>query len=571
MLEKLRALVFGLDEYTKTKIDVRFQFIEELVPKLHISSIDDFEIIESCIYKIKDQLRVKSSNLNKVIRDRSNKLTSSYVQQILSSLLSIRNEFLQKAFSAIEHVQDQSLEQKPSLLEQELEEQSIESDQSMEQNSLDNLKQDEYFLEKEQKTEENTQEKTSSITIIELPTATITLEAESTPFLLIHFKDVVSYQLLKQVSSLFFEITHCHGTSILIEGKKAMVIARFDNDGVLPVSTAPIVNDLQEEFSQLLKHQENKAKGVQDVQVKEVSSLEPSITPVVEKKQTISTKKHQEESLDELLFSKESTHEHFEKRPNPKEDNDPIVFEKDDSIEIEKKPAKIELEGEKIETYVQETQNPELREETQKSRQETRNLERREDGGIAGNLNHENAQSLEEGANGTREESGSREGGGFLKNELLIYEDDQINVYLREDSASIGHLLIEDKEQKPFSQLKENQISYMMLFAKVFSTVVFETLQAHGTSIVWKYSSSAIEVIPRFKDDTILPLFQGNEANPQELESIAKQLLFKLQESIGTGGSQHSSQKKEEPEKELSPEERKKKAEYILKALRKIP
>jgi hypothetical protein len=75
MSEHLKNLVFGLGGYEKVKIDSRFEEIITILPSIQIKELTDFETIEKCIYKLKEHLRIKSSNVNRLIRDSSSTLT----------------------------------------------------------------------------------------------------------------------------------------------------------------------------------------------------------------------------------------------------------------------------------------------------------------------------------------------------------------------------------------------------------------------------------------------------------------------------------------------------------------
>ena len=101
MFNKLKELVFGLGEFEKTKIDVRYELINNYISSLRLNEIFDFEILEDCISKIKDQLRVKSSNLNKIIADPSKSLKKRDVNEVLEKMSKVKYDFLERAFSLI--------------------------------------------------------------------------------------------------------------------------------------------------------------------------------------------------------------------------------------------------------------------------------------------------------------------------------------------------------------------------------------------------------------------------------------------------------------------------------------
>ena len=98
MISKLQELVFGLNSYEKVKIEDRYLKIEELIPELVITNIEEFEVLENCIFKIKEQIRIKSSNLNTIIK-KTNKLTKKKVNSIIEKLEKLKYKVINFAFS----------------------------------------------------------------------------------------------------------------------------------------------------------------------------------------------------------------------------------------------------------------------------------------------------------------------------------------------------------------------------------------------------------------------------------------------------------------------------------------
>ena len=101
MITLIEELVFGLNSYDKVKIEDRYEKIHSILllkptqihsqtSNLKISSIEEFDSLEQCLFKIQDQLRVKSSNLNAIIR-KPNSLTKKKIEGIIR-LLQIKQE-----------------------------------------------------------------------------------------------------------------------------------------------------------------------------------------------------------------------------------------------------------------------------------------------------------------------------------------------------------------------------------------------------------------------------------------------------------------------------------------------
>lgn len=106
MLIDIKDLVYGSGEYERDKIDERFFKIYQKLDSLEIRNIDEFELLEEIIFKIKEQIRIKSSNLNRIIRDRNKKISKEKLDEILNHLERLRKNILISAFNNIEKNND---------------------------------------------------------------------------------------------------------------------------------------------------------------------------------------------------------------------------------------------------------------------------------------------------------------------------------------------------------------------------------------------------------------------------------------------------------------------------------
>jgi diadenosine tetraphosphate (Ap4A) HIT family hydrolase len=244
---------------------------------------------------------------------------------------------------------------------------------------------------------------------------------------------------------------------------------------------------------------------------------------VTEEKRTekVSSKKD-DNSLDALLsgeVKKEIVH------PNPRKDDDEIKIEKDDGIQIEKK------ENEPNKKYnieiIKEEKIEEKKEEPQVSQKE------------------------------------------IPKN--VIYKDNEITVEIVKNAKLLGDLKVTSNTGKKISELNEKEISYMLLFSKVFSTILFDSMQAHGTNLIWSHSENCLHIIPRFQDDNLNINWQGESSSEEFLEQIREKLLVEMNSDV-LKPSEHAKQDTEKIiPKSNEPNVKKKKVEHILHSLTRIP
>ena len=333
MLNKLYDLVFGQKEYEKTKIEVRISLIQELIPDISIKKLDDFEKLEASIFKIKDQLRVKSSNLNKVANDSTRNLSRAQIDEVLTSLNSIKILFLQKAFTIIEKVESNQIylptEPENKKVISIPESASYPLTTANEENSLQNED-----SKKETKPETFDLDK---VLITESDNAEIYLGNGIKPYILVKFHSNINFSLLKLLSKILFENVKPDGTNIIIENRTGLIIPRFENDQLFELESNPDI-DLKETQKKIFEVI-NKDKSEEYNEVK---------LPLEEE---FKKNKVKDDSLDNLIEKSlkqdnTSNSNNKQKVPNKK---DKITFIKDDEIEIEKQSPSESKDNEKIE------------------------------------------------------------------------------------------------------------------------------------------------------------------------------------------------------------------------------
>lgn len=464
MLITLKKLIFGLDEFEKVKIDARFNELSSFTNSIKISKLEDFEILEECLYKLKEQLRIKSSNLNRIIKDNKNTLTKKEVINQLKILEEIKYDFLKNMFSKLDIKGD--------------------TVQILEENTISSL--DSNLIEKKE--------------------YDLIINNGKSPYLTIKFKEKVDFGIIKQISSIFFDTYLMHGTNIIIEDSIVLIISRFQDDNLL--SLPKIKSNLEDVYSKLkgdLNNEKNfEEKNSNDTDIKEAQYLEIGENQKLDK---MSTKKFQEDSLDSLLSNIDSNDKKHTHKPNPKEDNIKIEFEKEEeSIKFEKEESKEEI----------------------KIIKEDNNLK---------------------------------------DNQFVVYQDQEIIAYFKQNSKVKGEFGLKHISNKKFAHLNESQLSYITIFSKIFSTSLFEILEAHGTNLIWEYESNELRIIPRYQEDKLKINWEPKSAQDEFLSQIRDKLLQSMQKEI----SKDESESKKEIKPLIEESEIKQRANHIIETIKRIP
>jgi hypothetical protein len=591
MLESLKELIFGLNEFEKAKIDDRINQAFLLVPKIKLNRLEDFEILEENIYKLKEQLRIKSSNLNRVIKA-SKLISKKQVLQFIKDLENIRYAFLKKVFTQFTpNTNQEQIKQTHKEQTQKTQTKLIESTQEKKE---DKKEQEETKIEKildkeilsETKTESN---KKNEIHLIEEKQFTLLLNNGIIPYLTIKFKDKLDLIILKNLSSLFFEISQMHGTNIIVENNTALIIPRFQNDNLINL---PQIQENLDEIYQLLKNTQNskisidnsKPKSITDIEdikhIKDIQTLKDiDKNQVIKntnqeqiqtdkeyiqindnfKKQEFKTKKYDEDSLDALLTKHQEETKPKDEPNITKPDNttkEEIKFEPiENKIEFEKKESEINLANVPSDNGVEVSSSLKSESEIEIIRDEKQNSKKDD--------------LLEKHQEIAKQQQ--------QQYQFEIYRDENIVVYFKEDSKASGTLCLTTPSGQPIHTLSENELSYLTIFSKVFAGVLFEVVGCQGTNIIWNFSENTINIIPRLQDDNIIKMWDLNQEKPETLEKIKEQLLTTVlmeQEKNKPKTPQVQNEKPKQAVEEIQGEsnsEKEKRVKHLLNSLRRIP
>ncbi len=542
MLDNLRKLVFGLGEFEKIRIDDRFKKIASLLNSIQISNLEDFEIIEECLYKLKEQLRIKSSNLNRVVKDLGCDISKKQVLNVIEKLDSIRQNFLKKALINTNNIT------------KELEEREEDRKELPQTNQK---KPEQKQSEKKEQNKSTEKPKPNEIELIEKDDYKVILHNGKTPYLVVLFKNEINYTTIRDLSMIFFETYKIGGTNIIIEKNTALIISRLENDNLLNL---PRINsDLDKIFENLAS--------------KEIDERQEEYKDIKEYKTEgkIQTRKNKEDSLDKLLSS--ALENSQTPPPKPKQDKSTPEIIEGRSIEIEKKPKNkyndIEIIKDnikdKLEDIGKETQTP-LKDETKdKLEDEVEEIQTypREKQKIEEVKTNKEENQLEDEE---REEELKA-----IQLPFELYRDENIIAYLKEDSQVKGEIVLRPFSNKSLRELNESEMPYITIFSKVFVQVLFEVTQAQGTNIIWNYNDNIIQIIPRFDNDKINLSWELKSEKEEFLEQIRNRLIKTMQKEISTDGKENR-QEEQPPSKEIiNEDEIKERAEHVMESVRRLP
>ncbi|MCH8520213.1 MAG: hypothetical protein LAT82_05670 [Nanoarchaeota archaeon] len=619
MITQLEELVFGLETYEKVKIEDRYLEIYSLIQhskNLEVSNIEEYEILEKCLFKIKELLRVKSSNLNSIIK-KKNKLTFEIISTIIQTLELKRKDVLKNAFFSISSINpsnDNILENVSNNNNYNL------NGSSTNTTIIPNLQSSPIQEENLEVQEENVNNKNvDNNTILELHNLQFSKVGKVS--VKYNYNDL-NFQFSKKILDYMFQTSKFQATMLYIHSVINYISnlnssQHFKNHNLVQehigiINSKEIYNpilaprnekgeiDNEQVFSQIMGFksfnddikfnsiQESSSKNSLKDEIKEhLHSSKSEYVNINHSIEGINTHRDEEENLEKLISSQTSTHtkhnfkEFEEDTKNHLKINDEIPIEieveKNNGIEVEKKSkdelakelklsqvvaSNLEDDGEKIEVYKEEKHN----------------------GGIDNKNNFEDNNNIQKDTklyNNTFEVETFEENKDILK----IFDDEEIMISLLEYSKNIGTLQIDLKNKNPTI----NSYAHSFLFSKYFLQAIFEAVQPQATMFVTSHYNSNSFLIPRFLEDGVFE-FQGSPASNENLDLIQTQIyqtmadelqnLEKIESTSNINSSsnqnlQRSSTDIKEHEilekKDISSENdlTKKRAKYLLSSLRR--
>lgn len=577
MITLIEELVFGLNSYDKVKIEDRYEKIHSILllkptqihsqtSNLKISSIEEFDSLEQCLFKIQDQLRVKSSNLNAIIR-KPNSLTKKKIEGIIRLLQIKREEILHYVFTYSNYLDYNNYKQN-------------DYNQDVDETNSKKIFLKDTFKDTNTTTDNKSNFKTEPRNVAPMsPSLNNNNNQDSFSETMLSLTKsgkvaVVTNALHDALnlveSKIFLEklySTHLYSATLLYApslfkknlNNSLFHIGIFSNNtfnNPLLQRTNYIEQDFQGVFEKITRYREKNI--IFDTQFRESNDSEESnlnyekklddikvnsqrYISINNEVKNIKTHKYSEDSLEDLVLSQEDS-DKFIRGINHTNGDSPVEVEDDDSIIVEKQdPFGVQ------EDEINSEQNNKLKTY----------------------FNEESTDSIDKQAQ-TYEYS------------YQVYEDDIILTKINEKGLTHSQLSVVFKNNVDFFHQQPNIVAHTVLFSKYFLSSLFEITNSDATMLVTSLFSKKIELVSRFKNDNIFSL-GGKGSSEEELNLVQKTIQSRLLKELETQKNFQEFLNEESSKPEINNESlnkhnqesrneppSKKRAKYLLSSLRRL-
>ena len=155
---------------------------------------------------------------------------------------------------------------------------------------------------------------------------------------------------------------------------------------------------------------------------------------------------------------------------------------------------------------------------------------------------------------------------------VTVYEDERVSVFLLSKGFTSGHLKVVPKNHfNILEQVPDELLSYTMLIANRFASILFDTLGLHGTNILIQNGIDAgqtiphfaIDIVPRRPNDGLNFKWDMEKASHESLEGMKNIFIeaLAIKESVAEERAAAS-----EPEIEDNSKEN-----YLIRHLKRVP
>lgn len=165
-------------------------------------------------------------------------------------------------------------------------------------------------------------------------------------------------------------------------------------------------------------------------------------------------------------------------------------------------------------------------------------------------------------------------------NNISIYKDETITVILSKSAKVFGTIEMNLNNKLIFKKVKREDFTYLLIFTKIFASILFQTLECDGTNINYNLKNNKLFIVPRYKDDKGIYVLKSKTISPEILKNILNSLHLNLNKNLtnlNVKTKEIPSEKKGNlNQKEIvqidkgNDETKKIRAEYIIKYLKKI-
>jgi len=162
------------------------------------------------------------------------------------------------------------------------------------------------------------------------------------------------------------------------------------------------------------------------------------------------------------------------------------------------------------------------------------------------------------------------------ENKNKIYEDELIVGFLATPPANPGHIILAPKKHAPIIENYDNKlISHIFVIANKLSSILFETLQIHGTNILinngvaagQKYPHFYLNIIPRMENDSIKLDWSPKQLSEEDMNTAE----LKLKQATGNIGNEKIKLTETIKVKEAETINNEEDENYLIKHLHRIP
>ncbi|MFP4118617.1 MAG: hypothetical protein ACLFTH_01025 [Candidatus Woesearchaeota archaeon] len=170
---------------------------------------------------------------------------------------------------------------------------------------------------------------------------------------------------------------------------------------------------------------------------------------------------------------------------------------------------------------------------------------------------------------------------------LPLYTDDYTTIVLSGKPVSKGHMIVSptDGDKKALSELSDKECDMLFYGASYGATAIFEFLKAQGSNIILTEDDGPLKVnvIARDESDGLDLMWQGKQADPNELQEIATKMKDAIDYEVWAYRNPEEAAKAGKPtepekagtlnadEEESEDSDGEKKINYLLRSLRRMP
>jgi len=533
----IKKIIFGTEEYSKVPFETRFKIVTNYLNNLTKNNLNNInkDTIKEIIYKIKELLRIKSSNLNKAIRNPNRKITKKDVLNFINFLGGIVK--INRDEEIISNTYNSKLSERDNSTNFTTNSRKVDTSDYYISKSSDKINNEnnevvDFKVENKNKKEDVSADindiekdiKKSSGNVIGRYNLKKEIFFEGHKIV---FKDSyleiersVDLSYIKRLLSLIKE--SIDNFNIIIKNSKTIIVPRLFKDDILELNYELSKNSKDESLNSTFeKLKDSDVKSNEDLSEKGDDVKANNFEKIEKNREKLVKKFEEAKSLDELINN-------FEEK---KEKNDKVLDLSD------KEPVEIKTKAERDIELNKEVKD-EILDFVPKNRETKIEVEKDEP------IKVEEKKILDE-----------------IKDKYLIFEDEFIKISLKE-KLPLGtiEIILRKDDLEAFN--------YGFIYSKYLSSLIFQIVKCEGTNIIFK--NLKFTIYPRFNNDNVVVLPQ-KEATPDALLTIFKKLTEKIEEKKEEINDKNINNNEIKIEKKDEKSDVKDRARLILEKLKRIP